>query len=165
MTDLWHNPLGTDGFEFVEFTSPDPASAPERCSSSLAFAWPAVHRSKDVLHYKQGDINLILNGESAGQPAAFKRRYGPSANAMGLQGQGRGRRLRAAAIAQGAEPVEPPVGPYGAQDPGDPWGRRRHDLPSRPLRQPDDLRRGLQAGRGQTGDCRSGVGLSRGSTT
>ena len=24
--DLWDNPMGTDGFEFVEYTAPDPAA-------------------------------------------------------------------------------------------------------------------------------------------
>ncbi|MEM7221645.1 MAG: 4-hydroxyphenylpyruvate dioxygenase [Pseudomonadota bacterium] len=150
MTDLWHNPLGTDGFEFVEFTSPDPAAL-KALFEQLGFRLAGRHRSKDVLHYRQGDINLILNGERAGQPAAFKRRYGPSANAMGL-------RVRDAvaaferAITQGAEPVEPPVGHMELKIPAirgvggamiylvDRYGSQTiYDVDFKPVEQPGDF--------------------------
>ena len=68
--DLFDNPLGTDGFEFVEFTSP----APERLKGLfelMGFTAVAKHRSKNVLRFRQGDINLILNMEASGQPAVY----------------------------------------------------------------------------------------------
>jgi 4-hydroxyphenylpyruvate dioxygenase len=45
----------------------------------------AQHRSKNVLRFKQGDINFILNMEPQGQPADFRRAHGPSANAMAFR--------------------------------------------------------------------------------
>ena len=70
MADLFENPIGTDGFEFVEFTGPNPqelAAYFER----MGFTAVGKHRSKNVLHYKQNDINFILNMEPGGQPANF----------------------------------------------------------------------------------------------
>ncbi len=83
MTDT-SNPLGTDGFEFVEFTAPDPQKV-ARYFELMGFTAVAKHRSKNVLRYKQGDINFILNMEPSGQPAAFRSAHGPSANAMAFR--------------------------------------------------------------------------------
>ncbi|MDB6107713.1 MAG: hppD, partial [Gammaproteobacteria bacterium] len=46
--DLYANPLGTDGFEFVEFTSPHPQALGESFEA-MGFTAVARHRSKDVL--------------------------------------------------------------------------------------------------------------------
>ena len=69
--DLFDNPLGTDGFEFVEFTSPEPARL-QQLFELMGFVAVGKHRSKNVLRFAQGDINLILNMEPAGQPADFR---------------------------------------------------------------------------------------------
>src|SRR3546814_11888775 len=66
----WENPMQTDGFEFVEFTSPQPEEL-GRLFGTLGFTAIARHRSKDVTLYRQGDINFILNAEREGFPQAF----------------------------------------------------------------------------------------------
>jgi 4-hydroxyphenylpyruvate dioxygenase len=60
-----HNPLATDGFEFVEYTAPTAAGIADlrHLFLSLGFVEVARHRSKNVSLYRQGDINFILNGE------------------------------------------------------------------------------------------------------
>jgi 4-hydroxyphenylpyruvate dioxygenase len=78
------NPMGTDGFEFVEFTSPDP-KALEEVFTHLGFRRIGRHRSKQVTLWRQGDINLILNAEDQGPPAEFAAAHGPSANAMAFR--------------------------------------------------------------------------------
>jgi 4-hydroxyphenylpyruvate dioxygenase len=78
------NPLGLDGFEFVEFTGPDP-EALAALFRAMGFTHLGDHRSKNVRHYAQGDINFILNMEPSGQGAAFRRAHGPSANAMAFR--------------------------------------------------------------------------------
>ncbi len=103
------NPLGLDGFEFVEFTAPEP----DRLKSLfelMGFAAIGRHRSKNVLHLRQGDINLILNMEPSGQPAAFRAAHGPSANAMAFRVKDAARALRLA-VERGAAEVRGPVGP------------------------------------------------------
>ena len=109
MADLFENPIGTDGFEFVEFTAPDP-DALGRYFEKMGFTAVARHRSKNVLRYKQGDINFILNMEPAGQPAAFRESHGPSANAMAFRVKD-AKRAFEHAIKRGAKPVDVPIGP------------------------------------------------------
>jgi 4-hydroxyphenylpyruvate dioxygenase len=107
--DLFDNPLGTDGFEFVEFTSPEPERL-KGLFELMGFTAVARHRSKDVLRFRQGDINFILNMEPSGQPAEFRREHGPSANAMAFRVRDAGLALKLA-IERGAKPVSGPVGP------------------------------------------------------
>ena len=54
------NPMGSDGFEFVEYTAPDPMLL-DRLFRRMGFRCAARHRSKDVTLYRQGDINFIVN--------------------------------------------------------------------------------------------------------
>jgi len=103
------NPLGLDGFEFVEFTSPHP-HALAALFEAMGFTHLATHRSKNVRRYAQGDINLILNMEARGQVARFRARHGPSANAMAFRVHDAAAAL-AEAVRRGAKPVEGPVGP------------------------------------------------------
>jgi 4-hydroxyphenylpyruvate dioxygenase len=109
MTDLFENPLGTDGFEFVEFTSPEPERL-QRLFELMGFAAVSRHRSKNVLRFAQGDINFILNMEPAGQPADFRKAHGPSANAMAFRVKDAAKALKLA-VARGAKVVAGPVGP------------------------------------------------------
>ncbi len=107
--DLFDNPLGTDGFEFVEFTGPDPQRI-ARQFESMGFAAVARHRSKNVLRYRQGDINFILNMEPSGQAAEFRAAHGPSANAMAFRVKDAAQALQLA-VQRGAKAVQGPVGP------------------------------------------------------
>ncbi|MBC7668908.1 MAG: 4-hydroxyphenylpyruvate dioxygenase [Gemmatimonadaceae bacterium] len=75
------NPLGLDGFAFVEFTSPEPA-AMKALFEQLGFVPASTHPTKAVTRYKQGRISLLVNDEPAGQVAAFRAAHGPSANGM-----------------------------------------------------------------------------------
>jgi 4-hydroxyphenylpyruvate dioxygenase len=109
MTDLFDNPLGTDGFEFVEFTSPHP-EALAHYFAQLGFTAVSRHRSKNVIRFKQGDINFILNMEPEGQAADFRQTRGPSANAMAFRVRDAAAAFKEA-ISRGAEPVDSPIGP------------------------------------------------------
>jgi 4-hydroxyphenylpyruvate dioxygenase len=105
----YENPLGVDGFEFVEFTVAEPGRLKAQFEA-MGFSAVARHRSKRVLRLRQGDINIILNMEPSGQPAAFRAAHGPSANAMAFRVSNAGRAL-ALAVERGARPVHGPVGP------------------------------------------------------
>ena len=107
--DLFDNPLGTDGFEFVEFTSPEP-EALKSLFESMGFTAVSKHRSKNVLRFRQGDINFILNMEPVGQPADFREVHGPSANAMAFRVRDAAKALKMA-VERGAKPVQGLVGP------------------------------------------------------
>ncbi|MDB5719955.1 MAG: hppD [Alphaproteobacteria bacterium] len=106
---LHDNPMGLDGFEFVEFTGPDP-EALAGLFTAMGFTHLGNHRSKNVRHYAQGDINFILNMEPAGQAADFRHAHGPSANGMAFRVKDSQQAFEIA-IERGAKPVETPRGP------------------------------------------------------
>ncbi len=109
MTDLFDNPMGLMGFEFVEFASPTP-NVIEPVLEKLGFSEVARHRSKDVSLYRQGDINFIVNREPRSVAAYFAAEHGPSACGMAF-------RVRDSHVAyqraldQGAQPMDMSTGP------------------------------------------------------
>ena len=84
MTASPANPLGLNGFEFVEFTSPDPEALAAQFEQ-LGFVPTHRHPRKNITRYKQGRINLMLNRDDAGRVAAFRGEHGPSASAMAFR--------------------------------------------------------------------------------
>ncbi|MEZ5669885.1 MAG: 4-hydroxyphenylpyruvate dioxygenase [Alphaproteobacteria bacterium] len=103
------NPMGTDGFEFVEYTAPDPADL-ERLFAQLGFAAVARHRSKAVTLYRQGAVNFIVNAEPDSFGQAFARLHGPSACAMAFRVRDAGAAYQRA-LQLGARPVHDRIGP------------------------------------------------------
>jgi len=109
MADLFDNPMGTDGFEFVEYTAPDTAAL-GRYFESMGFRAVARHRSKKVALYAQNDVHFIVNSEPESHGARFARAHGPSACAMAFRVKDAGKAYRLA-IDKGAKPHEGKVGP------------------------------------------------------
>ncbi|NML14446.1 4-hydroxyphenylpyruvate dioxygenase [Azohydromonas caseinilytica] len=109
MTDLFDNPMGLMGFEFVEFASPTPGVL-EPIFEKLGFTLVARHRSKDVLLYRQGDINFIVNREPKSVAAYFAAEHGPSACGLAFRVKD-AHQAYARALELGAQPVDIPTGP------------------------------------------------------
>ena len=109
MADLFENPLGLDGFEFIEFCAPT-SGVLETAFAAMGFVRVARHRSKDVTLWRQGEINLIANYEPQSPAAWFAAEHGPSACGMGWRVRDAGKAY-AQALARGAEPVEIRTGP------------------------------------------------------
>ncbi len=109
MADLFDNPMGLMGFEFVEFASPTP-NALEPVFETLGFRKVALHRSKKVALYRQGDINFIVNNEPSGQPHFFAAEHGPAACAMAFRVKD-SHKAYSRALELGAQPLEMPTGP------------------------------------------------------
>ena len=84
MADLFENPLGTDGFEFVEYATTEPEKM-MKLFEGMGFAKVAHHRSKDIVLMKQGDIHFIINSEPDSFAQNFAREHGPSACAMAFR--------------------------------------------------------------------------------
>ena len=80
----WDNPMGTDGFEFVEYAAPDPAALGE-LFVTMGFTPIAKHRTKKVTLYRQGDVNFIINAEPNSFAQRFARQHGPSVCAMAFR--------------------------------------------------------------------------------
>jgi 4-hydroxyphenylpyruvate dioxygenase len=78
------NPMGTDGFEFVEYAAPDPELL-RSLFTKMGFPAIARHRRKDVTLHRQGQINFIINAEPDSFAQQFARDHGPSACAMAFR--------------------------------------------------------------------------------
>jgi 4-hydroxyphenylpyruvate dioxygenase len=109
MADLFDNPMGLMGFEFVEFASPTP-NVLEPVLEKLGFLRVAQHRSKDVTLYRQGDINFIVNREPRSAAAYFAAEHGPSACGMAFRVRDSHHAFERA-LRLGAQPMEMPTGP------------------------------------------------------
>ena len=109
MADLFENPLGLDGFEFVEFSAPEKGLL-EPVFAKMGFSLIARHRSKDVQLWRQGGINLIANYEPRSPAAYFASEHGASACGMGWRVKDAAKAY-AEALERGAEPVEVKTGP------------------------------------------------------
>jgi 4-hydroxyphenylpyruvate dioxygenase len=106
------NPLGLDGFEFCEFTSPDPDAMAAQFEQ-LGFVPASQHPTKAVTRYKQGRINLLLNREASGQAAAFRAVHGASASGMAFRVADAPAAF-AAALDAGGKPADAAAGTLGA---------------------------------------------------
>ncbi len=109
MADLFENPAGLDGFEFVEFCAPEKGVL-EPVFEVMGFTRIAQHRSKDVHLWRQGQINLIINYEPKSAAWYFAREHGPSACGMAFRVRD-ARKAYAHLLEKGAEPVAVETGP------------------------------------------------------
>ncbi|MFL6695192.1 MAG: 4-hydroxyphenylpyruvate dioxygenase [Ramlibacter sp.] len=82
----WENPMGTDGFEFIEYAAPDPKAMGE-VFERMGFRPIARHRHKNVTLYRQGGINFIINAEPDSFAQRFARLHGPSICAIAFRVQ------------------------------------------------------------------------------
>ena len=109
MKELWDNPIGTDGFEFVEYTAPD-VRLLHGLFERMGFRDVARHRSKAVTLYRQGGVNFIVNAEPESHGSRFARAHGPSACAMAFRVKDAGLAFKKL-IALGAKAFHNVVGP------------------------------------------------------
>jgi 4-hydroxyphenylpyruvate dioxygenase len=109
MADLFDNPMGLMGFEFVEFAAPV-AGTLEPVFEQLGFTLVAHHRSKDVVLYRQGAINFIVNREPRSPAGYFAAEHGPSACGLAFRVKD-SHKAYDLALARGAQPVEMNTGP------------------------------------------------------
>lgn len=82
----WENPMGTAGFEFIEYAAPDPV-AMGKLFEKMGFSAIAKHRHKNVTLYRQGGINFIINAEADSFAQRFARLHGPSICAIAFRVQ------------------------------------------------------------------------------
>ena len=109
MADLFGNPMGLMGFEFVEFSSPLPDLL-ESVFERMGFTLLARHRSKDVVLYRQGEINFIVDREPKSVAGYFAAEHGPSACGMAFRVKDAHLAYKRA-LTLGAQPIDIPTGP------------------------------------------------------
>ncbi len=104
MADLFENPMGTDGFEFVEFAAPDRAVL-DALFTSFGFTAVAKHRRRDVTLYRQGEINFLVNAE----PGSFAADFAQQARALRLRLRDARKRRALRAVARSRTRRESPL--------------------------------------------------------
>jgi len=100
------NPAGTDGFEFVEFSHPDPQALRD-LFAMMGYAHVATHKTKAVELWQQGDISYLINNEQGSHAAGFVAEHGPCAPSMGWRVVD-ARHAFDHAVSNGAEPYDGP---------------------------------------------------------
>ena len=78
------NPMGTNGFEFVEFAHPEPARLHD-LFTQMGFTAVAKHRSRATTLYRQGDVNYLVSETPGSQAAHFAEAHGPCVPSMGFR--------------------------------------------------------------------------------
>ena len=103
MADLFENPLGTDGFAFVEYTG-EPKKL-DKLFLDFGFTPIAKHKKRDVTLYRQGNVNFLLNRDASGQPGEFQKIHTSGASALGFRVKD-AKQAYADALKRGAEAAE-----------------------------------------------------------
>ena len=109
MPEVFENPMGLQGFEFVEFASLTPDLLGP-VFEKMGFTLVAHHRSKSVDLYRQGEANFIINREPRSQAGYFAAEHGPCACGLAFRVKD-SHKAYARALELGAQPMELPTGP------------------------------------------------------
>ncbi|WP_162823619.1 4-hydroxyphenylpyruvate dioxygenase [Lysobacter sp. TY2-98] len=76
----FENPMGINGFEFVEFAAPAGEGAAMRdYLERLGFTAVARHKTRAITLFRQGGVNFLLNEEPNSFASKFAEEHGPSA--------------------------------------------------------------------------------------
>ena len=78
------NPLGMAGIEFIEYATSRP-QALGQVLETMGFRPVARHRSREVLLYRQGDMNVVINAHESSRPSAVQPTETPAIAALGLR--------------------------------------------------------------------------------
>jgi 4-hydroxyphenylpyruvate dioxygenase len=78
------NPLGLDGIEFVEYATSRP-QALGQVLETMGFRPVARHRSREVLLYRQGTMNVVINAHVSARPRAVQPTETPQIAAVALR--------------------------------------------------------------------------------
>jgi 4-hydroxyphenylpyruvate dioxygenase len=84
MAEQYANPMGTDGFDFIEFAAPDPRQLHE-LFRNLGFEPVGKHRKRAITLYRQNDVHFLVNEEPDSFAADFAREHGPCASGFAIR--------------------------------------------------------------------------------
>lgn len=104
MAEQRANPMGVDGFEFVEFAAPDGKLLHE-LFEKLGFTAVAKHKAKNITLYRQNGINFLVNEEPDSFAADFAAQHGPSACGFAIRVRDE-KKAYDRALELGAKPIE-----------------------------------------------------------
>ncbi len=100
----FENPMGIDGFEFVEFAAPEgKAQSLHDYFRMLGFTPVARHRTRKITNYRQGDCTFLINEDPDSFAARFAAQHGPSACGFAIRVNKLAEWARMQALKNGAE--------------------------------------------------------------
>ncbi len=98
------NPMGIDGFEFVEFAAPKGEGARMRAYlEGMGFTAIAKHKDRAITLFRQNGINFLLNESEESFASDFAERHGPSACGFAINFRKPSKQVLAHVLAQGGE--------------------------------------------------------------
>ena len=100
----FENPMGVDGFEFVEFAAPD-AKLLHDLFPRLGFTRVARHKRRKISLYRQGGCNFLVNEEPDSFAADFAKKHGPCACGFAIRFSKPATWVQEQALAKGAEKI------------------------------------------------------------
>jgi len=103
----FENPMGIDGFEFVEFAAPaDHAGALHALFRQMGFSAVLKHETRAITVYRQNGVNFLLNEDPDSFAADFAAKHGPSACGFAIRFKRPAREVLQSVLENGAELIE-----------------------------------------------------------
>ncbi|MEJ5208446.1 4-hydroxyphenylpyruvate dioxygenase [Denitratimonas sp. CY0512] len=100
----FENPMGIDGFEFVEYAAPEgQAGQLHDYFKKLGFSQVARHKTRPISTYRQGDCTFLINEDPDSFAARFAAEHGPSACGFAIRFNKLAEWVRVQALKNGAE--------------------------------------------------------------
>ena len=100
------NPMGIDGFEFVEFAAPEgQGAAMHDYLRRMGFSATRRHRSRAITLYRQGGVNFLLNEDRDSFASEFAAQHGPSACGFAIRFREPIARVHDAVLGNGGEAI------------------------------------------------------------
>ena len=103
----FENPMGIDGFEFVEFASPEPEKL-HALFVKMGFSAVARHKTRKITTYRQGDATFLINEDPDSFAAQFAAKHGPSACGFAIRVKKLAEWVRVQALKNGGESFSEP---------------------------------------------------------
>ena len=102
----FENPMGIDGFEFVEFAAPQgQGELLHDYFRKMGFTAVMHHKTRAITVYRQGGVNFLVNEDPDSFAADFARAHGPSACGFAIRFQKPGAEVLATVLGNGGEVI------------------------------------------------------------
>ncbi|MDA3914812.1 4-hydroxyphenylpyruvate dioxygenase [Oleiagrimonas sp.] len=103
----FENPMGIDGFEFVEFAAPQGrASELHDLFKRMGFTAVLKHNHRPITVYRQNGVNLLVNEDPDAFAADFAAKHGPCACGFAIRFEKPAEDVLRAVLANGGETIE-----------------------------------------------------------
>ncbi|MET0808310.1 MAG: 4-hydroxyphenylpyruvate dioxygenase, partial [Pseudoxanthomonas sp.] len=103
----FENPMGIDGFEFVEFAAPAGRGAElHDYFRKMGFTAVLRHKQRAITVYRQGDVNFLVNEEPDSFASDFADKHGPCACGFAIRFKKPGDEVYQMALGNGAEAID-----------------------------------------------------------